>query len=134
MEIRLKRACFLVPCSAVIGQKSCSLLVNHWYYWIFTNSLMTFSPPNSRKSNDFRLFLVHFAQNIIFGTVSLQLFYNLSNVPKDCKYQYIVFFSIFNHYVFTLPKILQAILCIVDFYQTIGYNKDDKIYESERAK
>ena len=38
---------------------------------------------NGRKSSDFRLFLMQFAQRRVFGTFSLQLFCNLSKCTKE---------------------------------------------------
>ena len=61
-------------------------------------------PENGRKSQDFRFFLMQFAQRRIFGTFSLQLFCNLSECTKRPQGSICSGFAIFNHYIFVFSK------------------------------
>ena len=61
-------------------------------------------PENGRKSQDFRFFLMQFAQRRIFGTFSLQLFCNLSKCTKRPQGSICSGFAIFNHYIFVFSK------------------------------
>ena len=67
------------------------------------------------------------------GIFSLQLFCNLSKCTQRPQVSIYSGFAVFNYYIFIFSKILHTTLRIVDFQQTIGYNKDNEIYESERV-
>ena len=59
---------------------------------------------NGRKSSDFRLFLMQFAQRRVFGTFSLQLFCNLSKYTKRPQTSIYREFAISRHNILHFSK------------------------------
>ena len=68
------------------------------------NPILSPRPKNGRKSSDFRLFLMQFAQGRVFGTFSLQLLCNLSKCTKSPQASIYSGFAISRHNILHFPK------------------------------
>ena len=61
-------------------------------------------PKNGRKSSNFQLFLMQFAQIRVFGTFPLQLFCNLSKCTKRPQASIYSEFAIYRHNILHFSK------------------------------
>ena len=79
-------------------------------------------------------FLCNLHKGVSLVPFPCNYFATFPNVPKGRKDQYVVVLQFLTTIYSYFQKISHTILRIVDFHQTIGYNKGTEIYESERAK